>query len=434
MLVLQGCCDKFTILTNALSRWKFRIMNKSVWWMITTGFMAILLVNCTHGNSQQGVKETEINRSTDTMALTKSWQSPISNIELPMGMVSLSAAECGKCHVEVYEEWKMSTHAHAWVDLQYQAELKKNNNLFICINCHLPLQNQQEEIVTGILDGDYFQPVKHLNAFFDPVLQQEGVTCLGCHIKNGNVIGANPDVSPPHNHVVDKEYLSETLCLGCHNAAEQISDELICTFETGDEWKAGPFSKAGINCIGCHMPEIKRQLITGPETKRGFRHFFPGSGIPKVKDETVKGLLGYSFVPVNLKEKYAVGDQVELSLKVRNDFAGHKVPTGDPERFFMIRFFVKDSHGKQLMQKEFRIGEEWEWYPMAKKISDSNILPGAAQEFSTTYEITAPQKLVWKTVVSRHRISKESLRYHHLEGIYPDSILVYEKEKDILVE
>lgn len=408
-------------------------MNGALRWLIPGIIISLSFLFCKQNNEVQDGAVMAV-LMPDTVELTKHWESPIPNLELPMGMISLSAEECGKCHMEVYEEWKMSTHAHAWTDLQYQAELHKNDGLFICINCHLPLQNQQEEIVTGIIDGDYFQPVKEPNPMFDEKLQHEGVTCLGCHFNEGNVIGGNSDVIPPHSHVVDKEFLSEKLCLGCHNAAEQISDELICTFETGEEWKAGPFSKVGVNCIGCHMPEVERQLITGPETKTGYRHFFPGSGIPKVPGAKVESLTGYSYKPGELEGSYAVGESIPLSLRVKNDFAGHKVPTGDPERYFLIRFFVKKQNGQKQLEETFRIGEEWEWYPIAKKLSDNNIPPGEFSTFSIDFPVTSKGDLNWEILVSKHRISKKSLQYHNLEGIYPDSIVVYQKSFEIKVE
>ncbi|KAA3621351.1 MAG: hypothetical protein DWQ02_27940 [Bacteroidetes bacterium] len=408
-------------------------MNGALNWIFFGCLMSFVFLNCNQNNANQEGVPIIINKP-DTVALTKFWEHPIPNLELPMGMISLSAEECGRCHIEVYKEWKMSTHAHAWTDLQYQAELEKNDGLFICINCHLPLQNQQEEIVSGIIDGDYFQPIKEPNPMFDEKLQHEGVTCLGCHYNEGSVIGGNPSVQPPHSHRVDREYLSERLCLSCHNAAEQISDELICTFETGDEWKAGPFSKVGVNCIGCHMPEVERQLVTGPETKTGFRHYFPGSGIPKVKGAKVEMLTGYSYRPAELKETYTQGEKLDLSLQVRNDFAGHKVPTGDPERFFMIRFFLKNKNGEQVFEKDFKIGEEWEWYPIAKKLSENNIPPAESSTFSTEYLLTTDEDLIWEILVSKHRISKESLQYHHLEGIYPDSIIVYQKTIEVNIE
>ena len=36
--------------------------------------------------------------------------------EIPVGLESLKAKECGRCHQEIYEEWKTSIHAHAYKD------------------------------------------------------------------------------------------------------------------------------------------------------------------------------------------------------------------------------------------------------------------------------------------------------------------------------
>ena len=108
--------------------------------------------------------------------LTKHWETPIPHQEVPHGLVSLSARDCGECHIEIYKEWKQSTHAIAFQDLQFQSEWKKDN-VTVCLNCHTPLQNQQEFIVTGLLNGDYKTPVKTPNPNFDKALQLESITC-----------------------------------------------------------------------------------------------------------------------------------------------------------------------------------------------------------------------------------------------------------------
>ncbi len=81
--------------------------------------------------------------------LTKHWEKSVPNQIIPKGLKSLSAKECGSCHNDIYLEWKRANHSKAWEDLQFQAEWKKNKKLWVCINCHTPLQNQQKLIVTG---------------------------------------------------------------------------------------------------------------------------------------------------------------------------------------------------------------------------------------------------------------------------------------------
>ena len=100
----------------------------------------------------------------DIQLLTKSWEKVIPHQEIPEGLTALNAAYCGTCHREHYDEWRQSTHSHAWTDLQFQAEIKKESSPFMCINCHIPIQNQQEFIVTGLIDGDKGFSYKNRNS------------------------------------------------------------------------------------------------------------------------------------------------------------------------------------------------------------------------------------------------------------------------------
>lgn len=111
------------------------------------------------------------------LQLTKSWEKAVPQQTIPKGLNAISAASCGTCHVQHYQEWKLSTHAHAWTDLQFQAELRKESCPFMCINCHTPLQNQQPYVIDGLVDGDIYRPVKKENPLFDRALQQEGINC-----------------------------------------------------------------------------------------------------------------------------------------------------------------------------------------------------------------------------------------------------------------
>jgi hypothetical protein len=365
--------------------------------------------------------------------LKESWEIAIPNQEVPEGLSSLSSEQCGACHQEHYEEWKVSTHAHAWTDLQFQAELKKESSPFMCINCHIPLQNQQEYIVTGLIDGDIYQPVKELNPHFDKNLQQEGINCASCHVRNNAVVGSFGSTKAPHKTVKDPDFLSEKLCISCHNATAVITPTLACTFETGDEWKTGPYYGSQ-NCISCHLDTIRRELVPGFGERVSHLHFFAGSGIPKFDTVETNVLNGLAFYPAHLNDDYLLGDTVSYSFKVNNEFAGHKVPTGDPERFFIIRFEIQNEVSEVLFEKIDRIGEKWEWYPEAKKISDNNLLPNEEREFSMLYPTTEKGKLKLKIMVEKHRLDKESAEYNKLGKEYPLFITIYNESYEFVVK
>ncbi len=356
------------------------------------------------------------------MPLTHSWDTIIPNQQVPEGIHSLNAKSCGICHTEIYNEWKESTHAHAWTDVQYQAELKKNKDLFVCKNCHLPIQNQQRKITTGLYDGDYYQPVERDNPHFDASLQLEGITCVACDMNNNTIIGSNDNIKPAHIVNTDADYLSEKLCIRCHDAHDQLSDDLVCTFETGQEWREGPFSKEGKNCISCHMPTIERPSAAGSISRKGHRHYFPASGIPKSKNHHPKRLesLTYQIIDPIFSEQ-----TITLGIRLKNKFAGHKVPTGDPERHYFIRLDLLKN--QQVIKSDtFRIGEEWQWYPTAKKLSDNNLLPGESRNFVQSYPVKDFDNLSWKVTITKHRMTPEIKAFHHLPDDYPLSIPVYD--------
>lgn len=367
------------------------------------------------------------NPKNNVHALSKTWEIAVPNQEIPQGLSSLSAKKCGACHQAHYNEWKLSTHAHAWTDLQFQAELKKESSPFMCINCHIPLQNQQEYIIEGLIDGDIYKPVKTKNPKYDPNLQLEGINCASCHVRNNVVIGPTGSSKAPHKTIKDTKFLSEQLCISCHNASAVITPTLACTFETGDEWKAGPFFGKK-NCISCHMPSVDREIVGGFGKRLSRLHYFPGSGIPKLSTVESKGLNGLGFYPSKIKSNYSVKDSINFTLKLKNEFAGHKVPTGDPERFFNITFVLKDEMQNILSSKTERIGEQWEWFPIAKKIADNNLLPGEERMYHFSYKPVKKGKLTLSVTVTKHRLSQESADYNKLKSNYPLFITVFEKD------
>src|SRR5687767_1521746 len=70
--------------------------------------------------------------------------------KIPDRLTSLLAESCGKCHRKIYVEWKKSIHSHAYQDPFFQAYWKKDNQVWVCLNCHTPLENQQPTLIKDI--------------------------------------------------------------------------------------------------------------------------------------------------------------------------------------------------------------------------------------------------------------------------------------------
>ena len=77
-------------------------------------------------------------------------------VNIPEGLTSISAMECKDCHEEIYREWSESMHAKAWIDPYYQVDNIYDGSQQICLNCHIPLENQQENLVLGFKDKQKF--------------------------------------------------------------------------------------------------------------------------------------------------------------------------------------------------------------------------------------------------------------------------------------
>src|SRR3972149_3009245 len=117
---------------------------------------------------------------------------------VPEGVASLSAEACGVCHREIYDEWKTSIHAQAFDDPLFQAYWRKDKHIWVCLNCHTPLQNQQPEVITDLEGGRINRPVSHPNPDFDPSLQRAGITCAACPARAGVILGPFADSVAPH--------------------------------------------------------------------------------------------------------------------------------------------------------------------------------------------------------------------------------------------
>ncbi len=176
------------------------------------------------------------------------------------------------------------------------------------------------------------------------------------------------------------------------------------------------------------MEPIEREIVAGYGERTSHRHYFAGSGIPKFDSVSTKGLNGLDFYPSPLQKSYQTADSIHFEFMVKNEHAGHKVPTGDPERFFLIKFALKNIEGQVLKTDTSRIGEEWEWYPEAKKISDNNMLPNEERTFEFAFSPKEKGFYLLSVEVTKHRLNKESAAYNKLGDDYPLFIEIYEKE------
>lgn len=335
------------------------------------------------------------------------WQDP------PAGLPDLRASTCGECHTEIYAEWQRSTHGQAWTDAQFVKERAKSGNRWMCAGCHTPLLNQMAQWPVSLIDGDVERPRYVKNPTFEQAFQDEGITCAACHARGGVIEGPTGIKTDAHPTRKAERFLNETLCTQCHQAIQEYPGKTFtCTFNTGKEWAAGPYGRAGFPCQGCHMQPVERAHAKGAAPRPGRRHFWPGAGIYKRTnfgpplDQLTQGL------------GVAVEGKAELlSITLTNARAGHMLPTGDPERFIMVRIKQLDAGGRVVSRLEERIGQTWKWWPKPEKLGDNRLAPQTSRTLNMPW---ADGAVRWELTASSHRISEESAQYHTLSD-YPTS-------------
>lgn len=355
------------------------------------------------------------------------YRRPVPHQEPPTGLPDLRAETCGACHAEIYAEWRISTHARAWEDdPQFQAELHKSRKPdhdvgWMCVNCHTPLENQLPQLVARLDDGRLDRPVYVDNPHFDPQLQDDAITCATCHVRDGAVLGPYGDTNAPHATRKSDELKTESTCTVCHQASVHMpSVGLACAFETGEEWAEGPWDDEGYVCQTCHMPEVERPLVAGFPARATRRHWFGGSLLAKKPEFAAELQALEAHYPEGLELRWADPPALSasggtLTAELHNAQAGHRLPTGDPERFLLITASLLRDEGVVWTATE-RIGQTWQWHPTAKRLADNRLLPRERRRVEWAVPPLPPGGYDLVLEASKWRLSQENLEYHDLAG------------------
>lgn len=348
----------------------------------------------------------------------------IPNLEPVEGVGGYKAKDCGTCHTTIYKEWKQTTHATALQDIQFQGELSKDSSpKWLCLNCHIPVQNQRKNIIKNLDDGNVLKPIKDtINPKFDKEFQQESISCASCHIrpdKNGKsvIIGAIGSENAPHPIKKDPTAL-RNICMRCHNpTGPPITKNLVCWFHTKEELESGPLADKK-SCVDCHMPEKKRKIADAyphlPD-RITHQHHWVGGGIPKWYD-SYDTLIERGYEPalkltVKSIDNIKANDKADIKILLKNERGGHWIPTGDPERFIIVKAKLKNSSGKIIQEKKLKIGQHWQWDP-AKKLDDNRLKP--LEERPWNFQLDLPSNLngITLEILAMHvKLSTKTAQY-----------------------
>ncbi len=279
---------------------------------------------------------------------------------------------CGRCHKQIYMEWKQSLMAksftHSWDDVEYFKLALPHAEKFAkvagvkagCIACHGPL---------AFLTGDI--PPKPPQA---GTRANEGVSCEICHnivgttekvpynfsfeIKPGRVKQApRKGIRAPHGVKYSEFLRSPEMCATCHDEQSPYGAWVKSTYR---EWKEGPYAKQGVRCQDCHMGHGPGHVTRRKFYKDMAHHTFMGAHFAS----KLRGAVDVNIYSNKMEVK--PGDKVKLTVTLFNGKVGHYIPSGSTEeRMLWLEVWAKDATGRKWHIPVDRKGFKGEEYTIA---------------------------------------------------------------------
>jgi len=276
---------------------------------------------------------------------------------------------CAQCHSEQFDSWKNSLHAQAYSPgMVGQFPDMDHGDANGCLNCHAPLVEQKfsdsETMKASVLlllkqqqgfDADADMDVKALP------LRHSGVSCAVCHVRGWKRFGPPPKATgavgaqkaPAHDGFsATREFESSQFCASCHQFPDSMAINGKPLENTLNEWKESSFSRKGVTCQQCHMPDRK--------------HEFRGIHDP----EMVKKGLEFALT---LHGEGAV-------LTITSSWIGHAFPTYVTPKV-IVSAEAQSKAGKSLKRWQWEIVREVRYEDGWKEIRDTRLMPGEARKF-----------------------------------------------------
>lgn len=258
-----------------------------------------------------------------------------------------SSQVCGTCHKNIYEEFSRSLHSLSFTNPIFSMAYAnaylatKGAAKETCLKCHAPTTISTKDTDTAL------------------PITSEGVTCDFCHsIESVDLAAHDPfklDVagkkrasmkdakSPAHSASYAEWFNKSEMCAGCH---EITSAHGVKTATTYSEWKTSEYAAKGVQCQGCHMPQVAGNAVD-PAIKPATTGKVHDHSLSHNLD-TMKGALKLHLV----KSSRSKGERYVVDIDVTNARAGHAVPTGTQPREVILEVTVKDADGRVESQKK----------------------------------------------------------------------------------
>jgi hypothetical protein len=331
---------------------------------------------------------------------------------------SLKPEACASCHVTQFNDWKKSLHADAYSPgLIGQFPGMGHDEGNSCLKCHAPLVEQKYISNRDMLDS-LKSKLQHPIGFsesgeagkVDLPLRHAGVTCAACHVRGWERFGppqrgtgkVGKIAGPAHGgFTATRDFEKSNFCASCHQFPQSYAINGKPLENTVKEWQQSRFSREGVQCQNCHMPDRKHEF----------------KGIHNL-EMTRKGL--------DFKvERKGVG----AVLTIHSKWIGHAFPTYVTPKVVVVAEALDDS-GKALRTWQWEIIREV-YYDNAgdggwKEKRDTRLMPDETR----FYEVSdAPEGI--KQIRYRVTVIPDHFYKGVYEGLLSDSL---DRDAEILIE
>jgi hypothetical protein len=201
-------------------------------------------------------------------------------------------------------------------------------------------------------------------------------------VRDGVILGPFDDAVAPHPTKYDPRYRSTDICYTCH----AVPSDRLQFYNGGPcatflEFEAGPYKAKGYICQDCHMPEVERVMAEGGPVRKGRRHLWRGGHDPEQLKRAFTAVLTAD------EPRLKGGQRTRWTLTVTNSGAGHMLPTGDPDRYFLAEIEVRDRAGRVVASRSSTIRRWIIWWPVIYEYRDTRIAPLASRELTLDYSV-----------------------------------------------
>jgi hypothetical protein len=249
-------------------------------------------------------------------------------------------------------------------------------------------------------------------------------------IQQGTVkYGNYGNVPENRNHSGEKKdfFSSSEFCASCHTVIQPINGFPIES--TYDEWKAGIFSRKGVQCQDCHMRTVEEAqkvaetlqplALTGKSVPTGadrpiYGHYFVGGNANagllaggKTHAQMAEARLkGAARLDLKLPATAAAGQELRLEVVVRNVAAGHNIPTAVTElRRMWVDLYIRDARGKVLFHNP---GLDEHGTPQPGAIAFGAIAGDRAGK--STFKLWEMTQFLWKRTIPPQGLAQDTVR------------------------